>query len=376
MREALEAAAWALRWPAFVAWMLFSVGAVVGLLGLLYRPRRGQVRASHVEAVIVSRADARVAPVLVEAARNVREKLGLVPWVVVDEGSTPPQGLAGRLVVVPRGYRPDLVGKGRAMNYFAEHVARDDRWYIFLDDDNLVLDDSVLYEIPEYEKEGYAAATGVLWPRRGKSLWAFIMDHIRYMDDVLVFRLFTGLLGRPLLGLHGELLTVRGDVLRQIGFREASITEDFLFASHLVRRGLRVWQSGTRVSILSPNSVVDLVRQRARWFRGLVRDVLRAPVIMQAAVWPRLLVWVLGLVGSWALAPMWLLWGPFWYALPGALLYWGTYLFGLLRARAPHYFFLIPSFGIVEGLSPIAAPFQKGFVVINKADVETTTSKS
>ena len=36
------------------------------------------------------------------------------------------------------------------------------------------------------------------------------MDFIRKYDDVTVFRFFTGLLGIPYIGMHGEMLTVKG----------------------------------------------------------------------------------------------------------------------------------------------------------------------
>lgn len=55
-------------------------------------------------------------------------------------------------------------------------------WYSFVDDDNLVLDDAFLYEIPYYDARGYGAMNSVLTPRRGDSSLTFVMDHIRLLS--------------------------------------------------------------------------------------------------------------------------------------------------------------------------------------------------
>lgn len=362
-----------LMYVAFLCWGFFTVFVLLGLVGLvLYRPRRASVRAGNVVCVIVSVADRRVEKVLLE---SVRSALGLgVPVVVlVDEGCELCSELEGlskalgfTLVAVPRGYRRDLVGKGRAINYFAESVAEDGVWYAFLDDDNLVLDDSFLYEIPYYESRGYVAMNPVLVPRPGRSRLVYAMDFIRFFDDLFCYRFFTGLLGRPLVGLHGELLTVKGSVLKEVGFNHRSVTEDFRFAAELVRRGYRVWQSATKVSIKSPNSVKDLMKQRGRWFKGIARDWLHAPTPMKVAVGVRLLLWVLGVFGSWALSPLWLFWRSFYFALPGGIYYWLMYIYGVLKAWRPRYLPLIPAFGVIESLSLFAGLRQKGFTVIDK----------
>jgi len=59
------------------------------------------------------------------------------------------------------------------------------------------------------------------------------------MDDILIYRFFTGLLGKPLIGLHGDLLIVKGRVLKEIGFNRRTLTEDFEFASELIKRGYK-----------------------------------------------------------------------------------------------------------------------------------------
>lgn len=340
-----------------------------GFFAQIYRPKRSE-KAENVELVIISVANRKVEKALFECVTHNR-KLGIPLRVVVDEGSELIPKLKGEncdCVIVPSSYRTDLIAKGRAINYFIEKEARTDKWYAFIDDDNLILSDDFLYEIPYYEKRGYVASNPILVPRKGKSVLTYIMDWVRYFDDLTVFRFFTGLLKRPLIGFHGELLLVNGKVLKEVGYNWCSIAEDFRFASELVRRQYKTWQSATKVSIKSPNSLKDLLKQRGRWFKGISENWKYCPVLMKVIVGLRLLSWTLGIFGSWLLAPLWLLWGPFYYAIPSAAYYWAAYLYGIAKAKKPHYFILIPLFGIFETSSCYFMIKQKNFVVIDKIE--------
>lgn len=146
-----------------------------------------------------------------------------------------------------------------------------DKWYVFLDDDSYPLDDEFLYtldpSIPVYN--------GRIYPRRGRSLIAWIADSSRYFHAITRARAALEGLRKPLYGLNGELLIVRGWVLREVGLATDSIVEDSHFAAKLIARGIPAGQVPSRVSILSPNSIVDLWRQRARWNLGVLADIVR-----------------------------------------------------------------------------------------------------
>lgn len=200
-----------LQYVAFFCWACFSIFVVLGIVGQLFRPKIDKKKAENVECVLVSVASRKVEKSLFECIAHTKKRLDNHLTVLVDEGSELiPKLKENSLVIVPTSYRKDLVGKGRAINYFIEKEVQTDKWYTFIDDDNLIMDDSFLYEIPYYEKKGYVAMNPVLVPRKGKSTLTYIMDFIRYFDDLMAFRFFTGLLKRPLIGLHGEFLTVRG----------------------------------------------------------------------------------------------------------------------------------------------------------------------
>lgn len=400
-----------MQYTAFIVWTTYTINVVLGLIGkAFYKPKMGTVRTDKVELVLVSVASAKVRNALFETIKSNLKMFPNVPLnVVVDEGAELLEELTelsiavkivsfvGRkrsmhhsnrsfpsyrtaitnervftIVVVPTNYRRDLIAKGRAMNYFIENKVRPEKWYSFIDDDNILLDDKFLYELPYYEKKGYVACNPVLYTQQGKSAFTTAMDWIRYFEDITVFRFFTGLTKRPWIGLHGEMLTVRGDVLKDIGYGEPSIAEDFHFASHLIRRNLKVWQSDTKVSLRPPNNIQDLCRQRARWFRGIWSDIKYCPPKMRMIMGYRLISWTCGIIGSWIFAPLWLFWGTPHPAILidvaiGGVYIWVIFIYSIVTTRLPLYYTMfIPAFGIFESISFWSKYDTKKFVVIDK----------
>ncbi|MEZ0394461.1 MAG: glycosyltransferase family 2 protein [Desulfurococcaceae archaeon] len=352
---------------------LYTALLIAGLTAyVVYSPRRSKRRANNVEIVMVSKANEKVRSSLLEAARYHAKRFGKLT-VVIDEGA-PLEGELRRIpgvevIVVPQGYGTELVGKARALSYFVDNYAERDKWYVFIDDDNFILDDSFLYEIPYYEERGYAAANGVLVPRPGRNKLSYVMDWVRFFDDITIYRFFTGLLGKPLLGLHGELLIVRGDVLKELGFKFRSITEDFRFASELVKRGYKTWQSSTRVSIRSPNSLGDLIKQRGRWFRGVMDDVKQSPMAMKLVVILRSVIVGFAMFSSWLIMPLLLATGIIWILIPTGIYYMTAYSYGASKLGEPLFVFAIPVFGLVEVTSRLYGIFAVSpheFVVIDK----------
>jgi egghead protein (zeste-white 4 protein) len=355
-----------IRAIAFLCWSMFMIWTFLGVLSLFYKPKRASTRAKNVEMVIVSIANQKVKNSLQETISNIR-KLCLKYYLLVDEGAELVRDLSTEnLIIVPKAYKPSLIGKGRAINYFIEHYVQENKWYGFVDDDNLVLDNIFLYEIPYYEQKGYVAMNPMLTVRKGKSNLTYVMDSIRIFDDLTVYKFFTGLLRKPFVGLHGELLCVRGETLREIGYNHKTITEDFRFSCGIIKRGYKTWQSKTRVSIKSPNNLHDLMRQRGRWFKGIFMDLKTAPNKMRLVIGTRLSFWVLGFFGSWAFAFLWPVWGPFWPAIPGGIAYWLLYSYGVLKSSKWFFLLAIPLIGIMETLSWVFSFKQKGFVVIDK----------
>lgn len=390
-----------MQYAVFIVWTTYTINVVLGLIGkIFYKPKIGIVRTNKVELVLVSIASPKVRKALLEAIDSTLKSFPDVPLnVVVDEGAelleelqiishsaeqrishnnrvfpiqTMNKQQAFTIVVVPKNYRQDIIAKGRAMNYFIENKVRSEKWYTFIDDDNILLDDKFLYELPYYEEKGYVACNPIVYNRHGKSAFTTTMDWIRYYEDITIFRFFTGLTKRPWIGLHGEMLTVRGDVLKDIGYREPSIAEDFHFAAHLIRLNHKVWQSDTKVSLRPPNNIRDLCKQRARWFKGIWSDIKYCPPQMLMIMGYRLISWTCGVIGSWLFAPLWIFW-----SMPhpaflmdvaiGGIYYWVIFTYSIVTTRLPlYYIMLIPVFGILESISFWSKYDTKKFVVIDK----------
>ena len=398
-----------LWYPAILSSGIYSVFVIIGIVGSHYKAESAPTRANNVEFVIISQASRKVKNSLLDCISNTRIQFPWVPLsLVIDEGSELTDDLLRlvnvtqqqitttnlkdstivhqkesiiarqrhtskelKIIIVPDRYRKDLVGKGRAINYFIDgYVIDENKWYSFIDDDNIILDDRFLYEIPYYEERGYVAFNPNITSRTGNSRFIRIMDFIRKYDDVTVFRFFTGLLGIPYIGMHGEMLTVKGSVLQEIKYDFYSITEDFRFTAELIKRKMKVWQSKTNICIKSANNINDILRQRGRWFKGISLDLKYCPPLMRMIVTSRMVLWTIAIFGTWALSPLWLSWGIHWqselFIVSGAYP-WIIFIYAIIKNKEPLYCILfIPLFGILESISYWFGINNKGFYVIDK----------
>jgi hypothetical protein len=359
---------------------------VLGIIAYLwYTPQRADEPAENVRLVVPTIGSEAVRSSLIDCLHHHREMFeGYDLYCLTDEGADLEAELREfegyETIVVPDSYTCDAVAKGRAIQYFIETVVADepDYWYGFIDDDNLVQDKGFLYEIPHYEAEGYGAMNAVLTPRRGDSIITYVMDHVRLLDDLTVFRAFTGLLGRPYVGFHGELLTARGDVLLDVGFDRHSIVEDFAFAAELVKADVRTWQSGTRVSILSPHTLLDLFRQRSRWFIGTWNLLWDASPITRLTTGVRLGSWTCAVLAGPVSAVLWYYSGgipipPVLEVAPplAGVVYGATYLYGIVSIGESRWIPLVvflPLFAFFEAVAPVYAILfsDSEFTVIRK----------
>lgn len=366
--------------------VVFTVYLAAGIAGsVVYEPPRADRRADNVRFVITTVAAEHVRDALFETVEHTKRSFPEYDlYCLVDEGSDLQSELKAidgiEIVVVPETYDCEAIAKGRAINYFIETVVATtpDQWYAFIDDDNQILDDRFLYEIPRHDEAGYGAMNPVLRPRLGRSFLTFMADHIRLLDDVTIYRLFTGFLGKPAVGFHGELLCARGNVLVNIGFDRKTIVEDFAFAAELIRQGIPVWQSRTQVSVLSPHDFRSFLDQRARWFLGIVTYLPRVPTLVKLVVGLRTLIWSVSITSSWVLLPLWL-WG---YGMDtplpiigvvvlGSVLYLGAMGYGAVRVgglRGLGLWLCSPVYALMEHVAPLYALVrrQRDFIVIEK----------
>ena len=365
---------------------MFFLYIFVGITTLpFYSTQRSDERTDKFRLVLTTVAEPHIRNALMETIDHHLEHFPEYEFfVIMDEGSELGPELRARngiqLVTVPDEYNCKAEAKGRAINYFIETVVADapEYWYGFIDDDNRILDDEFLYEIPHYDEKGYGAMNPVLVPRLGRSKLAYVEDHMRLLEDLTLFRFFAGVLGKPYLGLHGELLTIKGEVMVDITFDRKTIVEDFAFAMELCRKDIKTWQSASRVSILSPHTVRAWLKQRRRWYIGIVKYLPHSPPITKFVVGLRQVLIALSVTAVWFFAPLWLFFNLFSVptfiylgVLLGSLIHFGTCLYGAYRIeglRSLYLGFFTPFYALMEQSVPIysALTANNEFVVIEK----------
>lgn len=364
-------------------WGISSFYVTLGLIGgLFYKSKKENYKIKKMELAIVSKANNGVKNSLLNTINHTLDnfydyKINLV----MDKDSDLEEELKEKygnivnIVTVPKNYSCEALAKGRAINYFIENNVKEDYFYTFIDDDNLILDNKFLYEIPYYLSKGYAAMNPIIKPRPGKSKACFVMDWVRYFDDKTIFRFATGLLKKPILGFHGELLGCKGSVLKEIGFNRKTITEDFSFADELMKKKYKTWQSSTELSVLSPNKIKDLLIQRNRWFKGILRDLKKTNWIIKIFTGVRMIGWMVGIFGNLFMLPILLILGmPFEIIAIGSIsffYYLFVYVYGAFQLKNIKdkliYAILFPFYSVIENLSPYWGRWKKNkFEVIDK----------
>ena len=199
-------------------------------------------------------------------------------------GSIGEPGSPVRIVNVPQDYETANRArfKTRANQYAMEarRIAGEntqDTFVYHLDDDTHIGKDTAasLAEFIELDGDRFLLAQGILsFPHNlTPSRFCRLADAIRPADDLTRFAFFTGALGTPLGGLHGEHLVVRADIEDEIGWDFAdTVIEDAYFA---IQFSLRYPRRSTMLNSYSygasPATIKDLVRQRRRWIEGLLR---------------------------------------------------------------------------------------------------------
>jgi beta-1,4-mannosyltransferase len=332
-------------------------------------------------------------------------KTPLFPYVIevvtdARDVDLPPPNQDLRYLAVPSEYRTPngSLYKARALQYAVEHSPlHGDAWIVHLDEETQPTASGIKGICAMIREEEASGA-----PRIGQGALLYhrkwrehpvltLADNVRTGDDFARFH-FQHKLGVTIFGLHGSYIVVRNDVEKSIGFDfgpKGSITEDAFWALVAMERGYRCrWVDGY-LEEQSTESIADFVRQRRRWFQGLVKVSIHAPVKLR---WR----FCLGLnTFLWSLAPFASLYtvGHLFYgfshewwirflANDSFSAFTTLYLIGLVANLREHgvnslwkragwtlaQIVLLPLFNLMEGMGVLAAIFRpvSGFHVVKK----------
>lgn len=214
--------------------------------------------------------------------------------VVIDEGKNisllPKNEKDVRVIIVPKAYSTPKNSrfKARALHYALSHsTISDTTWVVHLDEETQPTSSAIkgickfiLQE--ELSHELRIGQGGLLYHREWEKHPFFTLaDNVRTGDDFARFY-FQHRLGVAIFGLHGSFIVVRNDIEKASGGfdfgPQGDITEDAFWAVKGMENGLRcAWVEGY-LEEQSCMSFVDFLRQRRRWFHGLIKVSLHSPV--------------------------------------------------------------------------------------------------
>lgn len=208
---------------------------------------------------------------------------------VVTERRLPlPTNRRVRQLVVPEGYETPNGSryKARALQYALDaSPLHSDAWIMHLDEESRITPSLIIGvrdAVSEEEASGrHRIGQGAILYHADLDRHPLLTlaDMIRTGDDLGRFYL-QHRLGFTIFGLHGSFVLVRASVEREVGFDfgpEGSITEDAYWAVQQMGRGRRCrWVEGFLLE-QSTRSLADFIKQRRRWFAGMLRTVLYAP---------------------------------------------------------------------------------------------------
>ncbi len=224
-------------------------------------------------------------------------KTPLAPYIieiVMDYGDNilllPQHDKDVRVIVVPKDYRTPNNSrfKARALHYALLHSSiSDTTWIVHLDEETQPTSSSIkgickFIRQEELSQKLHVGQGGLVYHREWEKYpFLTLADTVRTGDDFARFY-FQHRLGVTLFGLHGSYIVVRNDVEKATGGfdfgPQGDITEDAFWAVKAMESGFRcAWIDGY-LEEQSCMSLLDFLRQRRRWFQGLVKVSLYAPV--------------------------------------------------------------------------------------------------
>ncbi len=207
-----------------------------------------------------------------------------------------------RTIIVPEEYACNAVHKGRALQYAVEirkieNKNTDDMYVFHLDDESLITKQTLCSMLSFLEDNPVPVSEGlIVYPMKKNE--KIRITHL--LDALRPFCCFECLdfmsRGNPAY-MHGSNLLVRSDIEQKVSWENGkTISEDSLFSvSARLKFGKDIfgWHGGV-VEEKSPLNIRDFVKQRKRWFYGLIQNLKYIPLKDRISQTLRAFLWSLG----------------------------------------------------------------------------------
>lgn len=305
-----------------IIWLISLPSAIMYIVGAImfkHNNRLDDVEAMSHNVVfrIVSRGiDIDCLKATIQKCREEMRKNPLFPYlieVVTDADSYVPPDEADVLhLKVPSTYRTKngTLFKARGLNYACERsLIPGGTWVVHLDEETRPTSSSIkgitaFVKECEEKQDLKRIGQGCLLYHRSFSSHPFLtLADMRRTGDDLGYFYLQHAVGLTMFGLHGSFVVCRQDKEAAIGFDigpRGSITEDSWWILVAMERGYRTkWIDGY-LEEQGTQSVMDFLKQRRRWYYGLMKVVAFCPVPWKYKL---ILSWH---VSTWVLSPFFL----------------------------------------------------------------------
>jgi len=292
-----------------LAWVFPLPYTVLTFLGLLVPERKHQANALDPEHARTLHVCTVTKGANLEAVQRVQKEMAYltkqpnIRWTILTDENEFTDNLRKviipgvHLCVTPKSFVTKTAKyKSRALEYFRQHIQLKDLDFVLHMDEESILDQETLGSCLQFvHKNNFPIGQGVILYNSHnyfKNWLLTVLDAIRVTDDLGRYRFQYNWAHVPFVGFHGSFLLIRGDVENKITWdhdNSANLTEDFAFAMKCWELGYRCGAIGGVVREVSPNNLFDFVKQRRRWFIG----ILTLPY-WTAKCWA--LLWMLGVL--------------------------------------------------------------------------------
>lgn len=230
---------------------------------------------------------------------NVCQKIGYNRyeiWVVTDAQE---EFQKCRTIVVPPTYSCNAAFKGRALQYAVElrqgeAVDNKDLFIYHFDDESLMTQQTICSVLTFLEHNPSPISEGLITYPLGKNEKIKVTNLLDTLRPFCCFECVDFMKkGNPVY-IHGSNLLVRADFEQQVGWDSGkTMAEDSLFAVAAKNKfGSKSfgWHGGV-IEEKSPSNLRDFVKQRKRWFSGMVQNLKflstkdRLVNILRALLW-------------------------------------------------------------------------------------------
>ncbi|KAI2609827.1 glycosyl transferase family group 2-domain-containing protein [Hypoxylon fragiforme] len=177
---------------------------------------------------------------------------------------------------VPSSYKPRKAKyKARALEWFRiDRKIQDDDWVLYLDEETMI-DEYTVKTCVEFisKQDSVDLGTGVIH-YNGHNYWGAVIPQIgdinRVTDDYGRCQFQANAVQKASLGIHGAFLIASGKVQNAVTWETDCVTEDYWFLLGAMKRGFRIGWVPAIARELSPATIHDFVRQRRRWYSGIL----------------------------------------------------------------------------------------------------------